>query len=261
VSIPPEPIWLHADPGRLEQVVVNLLNNAVKYTEAGGHIGLTVLQEGAEMVLRVRDTGIGIAPGLLPRVFDLFVQADRSLARSQGGLGIGLTLVRCLVELHRGTVEAHSAGLGQGNELVVRLPAETSSSRTSPSPPIQTAGPAVPRMRVLIVDDNVDYADGVATLLRASGHDVRAAHTGPDALEAVVDYQPDAVILDIGLPGMDGYEVARWIRQNPSLKDMRLVGMSGYQQETDDTRSQAARFDSYLLKPVLFEELKTSLRS
>jgi PAS domain S-box-containing protein len=260
VMMPRQPIWLHADPNRLEQVVVNLLNNAVKYTDTGGHIELTVLQEGAEMVLRVRDTGIGIAPELIPRIFDLFMQVDRSLDRAHGGLGIGLTLVQRLVEMHRGTVEAHSAGLGQGSEFVVRLPVGVSSPQPTPSTSTGTKEPASPPLRVLVVDDNVDYAHSVATLLRASGYEIGVAHTGPEALAVAVDDRPDVVILDIGLPGMDGYEVARRIRQNPDLKDLQLVGVSGYPQETDSPRSQAARFDSYLRKPVLFDVLKTHLR-
>ena len=247
------------------------------------------------MVLRVRDTGIGIVPELIPRIFDLFMQVDRSLDRVHGGLGIGLTVVRRLVEMQGGTVEAHSAGLDQGSEFVVRLPVEVSSRRPTPSTTTEIedprrnkwgapslAGsdpleefrgdgssysfadpeePTSPPLRVLVADDNVDYVNSVATLLRASGYEIGVAHTGPDALEAAVDYRPDVVILDIGLPGMDGYEVARRIRQNPNLKDLRLVGVSGYPQETDSPLSEAARFDSYLRKPVLLDVLKTHLRS
>lgn len=254
VSLSPAPIWLLADPSRLEQVVVNLVVNAAKYTDPGGHIEVSVLQEGREMVLRVRDTGIGISPGLLPRVFDLFAQADRSIARSQGGLGVGLALVRRLVEMHEGTVEAHSKGLGHGSEFVVRLPMEGSSSLNAASRPKR------PMLRVLVVDDNVDYADGISALLRSAGYEVDVVHTGPEALDAVAEFHPDVVVLDIGLPGMDGYEVARRIRQNPTFDGLRVVGLSGYRQEPDSPLARAARFDSFLLKPVLFAKLETCLR-
>ncbi len=254
VTLPSGPIWLNADPVRLEQVVVNLLNNASKYTDDGGQIGVTVVRQGEEMVLKVRDTGIGIEASLLPRIFDLFAQADRSLLRSQGGLGIGLALVRRLIELHRGTVEAHSAGLGRGCEFVVRLPVEGPAA----------GGGAAERkrvtMRVLVVDDNVDYADSVATLLRASGHDVEVVHSGREALAALVDFHPDVAVLDIEMPGMDGYEVARRIRQDPDLQELRVVGLSGYRQVTEGPLARGARFDDFLVKPVLFERLESSLR-
>lgn len=254
VSIPPGLIWLNADPGRVEQVVVNLLTNAVKYTDPGGRIEVSVFREGAEVVLRVRDSGIGISPELLPRIFELFTQADRSLVRSQGGLGIGLTIVQRLVRLHGGTVEASSPGLGRGSEFVVRLPAEG-----VPAPGTR-AEPGPPALRVLVVDDNVDYADGVAMLLRASGYRVEVVHSGPEALRAAVEFRPDVMVLDIGLPGMDGYEVARRIRQEPLLEGLRLVGMSGYRQEPEGPLSRAACFDGYLMKPVLLAKLEASLR-
>jgi CheY-like chemotaxis protein len=250
---------VRADPRRLEQVVVNLLSNATKYTDPGGAIRLTVGRDGEAMVLRVRDTGLGIDPELLPHVFDLFVQADRSLDRSRGGMGIGLTLVRRLVELHRGTVDVHSAGLGQGSEFVVRLPVEMPPSRPSPSPPPPPTRPAAPPTRVLLVDDNVDYAKGLATLLRASGYEIRVAHSGSTALEAMGAERPDVLVLDIGLPEMDGYEVARRVRQDPELRRLRIVGLSGYRPESDSPLARAARFDSYLLKPVRIEELKAHL--
>ncbi len=178
---------------------MNLLNNAAKYTDEGGHIWLSLQQEGDEAVLRVRDTGIGIAPDLLPRIFDLFTQAERSLARSQGGLGIGLCLVQRLVEMHGGKVAAYSA-LGQGSEFVVRLPVVLTDQPQPPSPPTEKAEPTGPSLRVLVVDDNVDTAESLAMLLRRSGHDVRTAHDGPTALEAALDYRPNVVLLDIGLP-------------------------------------------------------------
>jgi CheY-like chemotaxis protein/two-component sensor histidine kinase len=254
VSIPSVPIWLDADPARIEQVVTNLLGNAIKYTDHGGRINVSAVQEGAEMVLRVRDSGIGIAPELLPRVFELFTQADRSLIRSQGGLGIGLTIVQRLVKMHGGTVTAASRGLGLGSEFVVRLPAEGDSA------PGDDAEPALPALRVLVVDDNVDYADGIALLLQNSGYEVEVVHTGPEALLAATEFRPDVVVLDIGLPGMDGYEVARRMRLDPDLDGMRVVGVSGYRQEAEGPRSVGARFDDYLLKPLVLARLEASLR-
>ncbi len=250
VSLPSEPVWLHADTTRMEQVVVNLLNNAAKYTDEGGHIWLTIQQEGDYAVLRVRDSGVGIAPELLPRIFDLFTQASRSLDRSQGGLGIGLSLVKQLVEMHGGTVAAQSAGFGSGSEFVVRLPVLLS---VTPMPPPKLTEPAdqpAHRWRVLVVDDNVDSAVSMAMLLRMSGHDVRTAHTGPDAIEAANTYQPDVVLLDIGLPLVNGYEVARRLRANPKLKNVRLVATTGYGLESDIQLSREAGFDSHMVKPV-----------
>ena len=251
VSLSPQPLWLYADATRLEQVVVNLLNNAAKYTDDGGHIWLTVQQEDDACVLRVRDTGIGIAPELLPRIFDLFTQAARSLARSQGGLGIGLCLVHRLVEMHRGTVMAYSA-LGQGSEFVVRLPMMVSLAAQPPLPSQETAEPTGPSLRVLVVEDNVDAAQSLAMLLKVSGHQVRTAHTGPTGLEAALDYRPNVVLLDIGLPGMDGYEVAERIRQQPVLQNVMLVAMTGYGQDADRQRSQEVGFNAHLVKPVDF---------
>jgi PAS domain S-box-containing protein len=249
VSLPPQPIWLYADAARLEQVVVNLLTNAAKYTNEGGHIWLTVEQRGDECVLQVRDTGVGIAPELLPRIFDLFTQAERSLDRSQGGLGIGLALVQRLVELHRGRVEVYSA-LGQGSEFVVRLPVVLTPA--PPPPPAAEAAQPTASLRVLVVDDNVDAAESLALLLRASRHEVRTAHDGPTALQAALDYRPNVVLLDIGLPGLNGLEVAKRIRQQPALKNTVLVAMTGYGQETDRQRSREAGFDAHLVKPADF---------
>jgi PAS domain S-box-containing protein len=259
VSLPENAIWLRADPTRLEQVFVNLLNNAAKYTPVGGKIWLSVEQEGKDVVLRVRDNGDGITSDILPRIFDLFTQADRSLAHSQGGLGIGLTLVKRLIEMHRGTVEAHSAGSGQGSEFIVRLPVAP--------PPQQHSEPlATPKtttltqsLRVLVVDDNVDAADSLAMLLRMSGHVVRVAYSGRTALEAAMDAHPNIVLLDIGLPQMDGYEVARRLRQQAQLKDIRLVAMTGYGLDTDRQRSQEAGFDAHMVKPVELQKLEELL--
>jgi CheY-like chemotaxis protein/two-component sensor histidine kinase len=223
VALPPGPSVLEGDPVRLVQVFTNLLHNAAKYTDPGGHIALSAAWAGGEAVVRVRDNGMGIAPALLPRLFEPFVQGDRSAARSQGGLGIGLALVRRLVELHGGAVEAHSAGVGRGSEFVVRLPLRPPPP--PPAPPPAAPAPAAPARRVLVVDDNADAALMLA-LLRARGHDVRSAHNGPAALEEAVTFRPEAVVLDIGLPGMDGYEVARRLRQLPE-RCCRAVARAG----------------------------------
>jgi PAS domain S-box-containing protein len=250
VALPPEPVWLHADPTRLEQVLVNLLTNAAKYSDEGSRIGLTVQPEGEEVVVRVRDTGIGIAPELLPHIFDLFTQAERSLDRSQGGLGIGLCLVQRLVEMHGGTVEASSAGLGQGSAFTVRLPVRLPTATPPPASHVEPVEQPTPTRRVLVVDDSEDTAESMAMLLSMSGYDVRMAHTGPTALEAAVTYQPHVVLLDIGLPGMDGYEVARRLRQHPHLQGVRLVAVTGYGLASELQRSHEAGFDAHLVKPV-----------
>jgi PAS domain S-box-containing protein len=248
LSVPTQAIWLHADAARLEQVVVNLLTNAAKYTDPGGHVWLTVQQEGGEAVLRVRDTGVGIAPEILPRIFDLFTQAERSLDRSQGGLGIGLALVQRLVELHGGTVAASSA-LGQGSEFVVRLPVVPPPEPQPSLPPTEKAQPTRPSMRVLVVDDNVDTVTTLAMLVQESGHEVRTAYDGSAVLEAALDYRPDVVLLDIGLPGLNGFEVAKQLRQQPVLHNAVLVALTGYGRDSDRQRSQEAGFDHHLVKP------------
>ena len=258
VSLPPEPIWLHADAARLEQVMVNLLTNAAKYTEEGGHVWLTVQQEGNECVLRVRDTGVGITTALLPRIFDLFTQAERSLDRSQGGLGIGLALVQRLTDLHGGKVEAHSV-LGQGSEFVVRLPVLPTDTSQPPSPVTETGQPTIRPLRVLVVDDNEDAVLSFAMLLKASGHDVRTAHDGPAAVQAALDYRPSVVLLDIGLPGLNGYEVAKRIRQHPLLKNVVLVALTGYGRDSDRQTSLQAGFNHHLVKPARLEQLQQIL--
>ena len=257
VTLSAEPIWLQGDPTRLEQVLVNLLNNSAKYTDEGGHIFVTAQQDGNEVVLSVRDTGVGIAPELLPRIFDLFTQADRTLDRSQGGLGIGLSLVKKLVELHGGTVTAHSAGLGQGSEFIVRIPALFPVSESIV--PIKRAQHHAQASRVLVVDDNMDAADMLAVMLQMFGHDVQAVYSGQSALETAVESQPDFVLLDIGLPDIDGYEVARRLREQPRTKDVRLIAVTGYGQDSDRQRSQEAGFDHHLVKPVEAEKLEDLL--
>ncbi len=258
VSLPPQPIWLYADAARLEQVVVNLLTNAAKYTEPGGHIWLSVEQERDECVLRVRDTGIGIAPELLPRVFDLFTQSEQSLARSQGGLGIGLALVQQLVEMHHGRVEAHST-LGQGSEFVVILPTALSSGAQLPSVLPDTNTSATRALRVLVVDDNADTVESLAMLLTAWGHDVRKAFDGSASFEIALDYQPHIMLLDIGLPGLDGYQLATRIREQAAFRDVVLVALTGYGDESARQRALGTGFDHHLTKPVDFKKLKQIL--
>ena len=252
--LPDVPIHVKGDFTRLSQIVMNLLNNAAKYTPEGGHIRLAVEKSDGEAVVRVRDTGIGIPADLLPKVFDLFAQGDRSLDRSEGGLGIGLTLVRQLVQMHGGSVEAHSEGPGRGAEFVVRLPLHTplpvpSSSAGSPAQNEESSPPWSAR-RVLVVDDNVDSVESMEVLLQIWGHEVRTAHDGPAALAVAADYRPDIVLLDIGLPGMSGYEVAQRLREIPGLAKTVLVAVTGYGQESDRRRTREAGFNRHLVKPV-----------
>jgi PAS domain S-box-containing protein len=249
-ALPPEPLRLEGDPTRLAQVVSNLLHNAAKFSARAGRIWLTVERLGDTAVLRVRDEGAGIPADLLPRVFDLFTQEDRSLERSQGGLGIGLTVVRKLVELHGGTVTAHSEGPGKGSEFVVRLPGILEARSPGPAEAGPAPGPAPVARRVLVVDDNVDAAESVAMILRLSGHEIRLAHSGPEALKAAEKYRPEVVVLDIGLPGISGYEVAKRLRQQPTFRETLLIAVTGYGQEEDQRRSREAGFDRHLVKPV-----------
>jgi len=251
VRLPNESLLLDADPVRLTQVVGNLLTNAAKYTEANGRIRLTAEREGDEAVLGVRDNGIGIAPAMLPRIFELFVQVDHASTKAHGGLGIGLTLVKNLVQMHNGTVEARSAGLGQGSEFVVRLPltARTVEKEAGPDTPLTGDPPGPTGHRLLVVDDNRDAADSLAMLLKLQGHEVRVAHSGPAALEMTKTYTPDVVFLDIGMPGMDGYEVARRLRQQPGLESVVLAALTGWGQQEDRRRTAEAGFNHHLVKP------------
>jgi PAS domain S-box-containing protein len=252
-----QPIWLEADPVRLDQVLVNLLNNAAEFTDPGGHVEMIVTREGAEAVIRVRDDGTGIAPDLLPRVFDLFAQADTSIDRGGGGLGIGLTLVKRVVTLHSGSIQVHSEGPGRGSEFVVRLPALPGSS----GPAVTPAEPAAPPMslRMLVVDDNVDMAMSLSILLQMHGHRVEMAYDGASALEMSEARAFDVVLLDIGLPSIDGYEVARRLRARGGESQPLLVGISGYGFDADRQRAKEAGFDLYLVKPVDPRLLETLL--
>lgn len=260
IALPLHPVWLYADAARLEQVVVNLLTNAAKYTDEGGQIALTVAQEGDSVLLRVRDSGIGIAPELLPHIFDLFTQADRSLDRSQGGLGIGLCLVQRLVELHGGSVKAFSE-LGKGSEFVIQLPVAQTSVMAPLGAVTDTGLALADRRRILIVDDNVDTAQSLALLLLASGHDVRIAHDGPSAVLTAVDFRPDVALMDIGLPGFDGYIAAQRMREQSTLSQTVLVAMTGYGQIQDRERALSVGFNHHLVKPVNFDALQSILQS
>ena len=248
VDLPETPIPLDADPERLTQVIGNLLHNAVKFTPPGGRIRVGAAREAGQVVVRVGDDGIGIAPDQLGRVFELFAQVDQSLDRSRGGLGLGLTLVRELVGLHGGSVEAHSEGLGRGSEFVVRLPLRDAPSAAVPVPAApERAGSA---LRILVVDDNRDAAESLATLLRLGGHEVLVAHDGDAAVETALAERPQLALLDIGLPGLDGFEAARRIRERLDADALRLVAVTGWGQEEDRRRSNASGFDAHLVKPV-----------
>lgn len=264
LSVSNEPQWLEGDATRLEQVITNLLNNAAKYTEEGGTITLSTLRTGNYALMRIEDTGVGIAPDLLAHVFDLFTQADRSLAHSQGGLGLGLTLVRQLVEKHEGTVTAASAGIGQGSSFTVRLPllpveqpAVESLSASEPNSPDSPLSP----LRIMVVDDYVDAAESLAMLLEMEGHEVTTVHCGLQAIEQAQVFRPRVILLDIGLPGLNGYEVASRLRALPETRGAMLIALTGYGQAEDRNRSQNAGFDHHLLKPVNFEMLSELLAS
>ncbi len=254
--LPTAPLWVDGDPGRLEQVAVNLLNNAAKYTDTGGLVRMTVAREGEDAVVRVADNGVGIPPEMLPRIFDLFTQVDGSLSRSHGGLGIGLALVRTLVEMQGGRVTAASGGLGKGSEFAVKLPALATTAGHSMTTTLTPGGGGGSPRRVLVVEDNVDAGDSLSMLLRLYGHEVQVARSGPTALEVAAKFRPSLVLLDIGLPGMDGYEVARRMRANPDLAGATLWALSGYTpNEADRLRPQQAGFAHHLIKPVDVNDL------
>src|SRR6185295_8914283 len=236
VSVPSAPVWVSGDFVRLAQVVANLLNNAAKYTQEGGRIDVAAAATPGEAVVLVRDNGPGIEPQLLPRVFDLFVQGERSLDRSQGGLGVGLTLVRHLVELHQGRVEAHSEGLGKGAAFKVILPCISAVAPQVPAPTVPRLGEPTQGRRVLVVDDNVDAAESIAMFLRLEGHEVKVVTDGYQALASAAVFAPEAVVLDIGLPGLDGYEVARRFRQSGDRRELVLIALTGYGQKEDRDR-------------------------
>jgi len=264
LSVPDEPQWLEGDATRLEQIITNLLNNAAKYTEEGGKITLSTMRAGSYALIRVEDTGVGISPGLLGHVFDLFTQADRSLAHSQGGLGLGLTLVRQLVEKHGGTVTAASNGTGQGSSFTVQLPLLPADQPAVESIHVSLPNPAVPQLsafRIMVVDDFVDAAESLAMLLEMEGHEVRTVHCGMQAIEQAQVFRPRVVLLDIGLPDLNGYEVAIRLRELPETRGAMLIALTGYGRTEDRNRSKSAGFDHHLLKPVNFDTLSVLLSS
>jgi len=265
IAVPPEPVVVEADATRLEQVFVNIITNACKFTGHGGHIEATLqteaTQAGKQAVTRIRDDGIGITPDMLPRIFDLFTQADRTLARTHGGLGIGLTLVQRLVELHGGKVQAFSDGPGKGSMFEVRLPLMNDEKRAGESeqPSAGQNKQAANKYRILVVDDSVDAAESLAMLLRMGGHKVETAYSGSAALAAATANRPDVILLDIGLPGIDGYEVAKELRQRPGLDKVLLVALTGYGKEEDRQKALLAGFDVHLTKPADPEALQDLL--
>ena len=251
IRLPEAPVLLDADRTRMSQVLSNLLNNAAKFTERGGRVELEAAEDGAEVVILVRDTGIGIPKQMLAHVFEMFAQVGDAKARTHSGLGIGLTLVKRLVELHGGRVWAESEGSGQGSTFVIRLPrAREAAAAVEPTPVTAVPGASSPSRRVLVVDDNVDAAQMLAALLATEGHEVHTAATGPAALDIVQDFHPHAAFLDIGLPGMSGYELARRLRMNPHLAGTTLVAVTGWGQDEDRRQSKEAGFDYHLTKPV-----------
>lgn len=254
------PLWIEGDRVRLAQVVSNLLNNAAKYTNEKGTITLSVTAEDTDATIEVKDTGIGIAPDILPQIFDLFIQADHTLAHSQGGLGIGLTLVRQLVEIHGGTVTAASAGIGQGSTFTVRLPILSMESSADVAIPPKAVAPP-PKFRILVVDDYADSAFSTMMLLKMEGHEVETADCGLKAIERAQIFRPQVILLDIGLPDLDGYQVAERLRELPETRDATLIALTGYGQNEDRHRSQSAGFDYHILKPMEFKKLSDLLAS
>jgi len=261
VQASPEELWVDGDRTRLSQVIGNLLQNAVKFTPRGGKAIVSIGTDSAKRraVVRVQDTGRGIAPEILPRVYEAFVQADATLDRSMGGLGLGLALVKGLVEMHGGSVTAESGGAGKGATFTIRVPLQTSPPNAPNMQP--TAGARETARRVLIIEDNVDAADSLRAILEMFGNKAEVAHSGPEGIEKARSFMPDVVICDIGLPEMDGYAVARALRSDPAFRRALLVALSGYAQPEDVTRGKNAGFDAYLAKPLNIEALEKLLNS
>ena len=274
VDVPAEPLKVFGDPTRLTQALGNVLSNAAKYTERGGRIAIAVRRDGAEVTIRVTDSGEGIPANLLPVIFNLFTQLDRTSGHAQGGLGIGLALVRRLVEMHGGSVTAHSDGVGKGSEFVIRLPVHSDAlaspeasngslvhqvSDSAPATPPEASDPV--KRRILLADDNNDALESLATLLQLGGHDVVTASNGALALEGAERHRPEVVLLDIGMPVLDGYEVARRIRAQPWGRSVTLVALTGWGQDSDRRRSRDAGFDSHLVKPLDMDKLAELLQS
>ncbi len=260
VSLPQQPVFLDADLTRLAQVFSNLLANSAKYTEPGGRIWLNGELRAGEVVVTVRDTGIGIPTDTLPRIFDMFAQVERNVERSTGGLGIGLALVKRLVEMHGGTVAAESAGPGRGATFTVTLPMpEIEPARLANAPTDETPGGAGPMRRILVVDDNGDSAASMTMMLTLMGNEVSTAYNGVDALEAAARFRPEIVLMDVGMPRMNGYEATRRIREQPWGRAMTIVALTGWGQEADRLKSEEAGCDGHLVKPVSLHDLETLL--
>jgi CheY-like chemotaxis protein/two-component sensor histidine kinase len=259
IELPAEPIYLNADRARLAQVFGNLLNNSAKYTGPNGTIALSAKRVDDEVFVRVKDNGSGIPRDKLDSIFDMFMQVDRASERAQGGLGIGLTLVKRLAEMHGGSIEAKSAGEGQGSEFIVRLPILSKPSEAVA--PESSIAPESTQRRILIVDDNKDSADSLAMLLEITGNKTYMAHDGVEAVEAIEQHRPDVVLLDIGLPRMDGHEVCRHVRAQPWGKDILVIALTGWGQEDDRRKSREAGFNGHLVKPVDYDQLLELLGS
>ncbi|MGQ0656202.1 MAG: hybrid sensor histidine kinase/response regulator [Betaproteobacteria bacterium] len=262
-NLPPEGVTIDADPTRLSQILLNLLNNAIKFTDSGGHIWLRAAVAGGELVASVRDDGIGLAAEPLEEIFDMFAQVDRSLERTSAGLGVGLSLSRRLAELHGGTLEAKSAGLGKGAEFVLRIPLGDGSAAARATPPQRAGEPKLRagNRRVLIADDNVDFAETLAFALTRMGNEVRVAHDGASALAAASEFRPDIAFLDIGLPRLNGFDLARRLRTAGATAHATLVAVTGWGQDTDRQLAREAGFDEYMVKPVEMERVQAILRA
>jgi signal transduction histidine kinase/CheY-like chemotaxis protein len=258
IAPPDQPVVVDADLTRLSQVFLNLLNNAAKYSDRAGHIWLSAKRQGSDVVVSVKDSGIGIAAEQLPRIFEMFSQLDRSLERSQGGLGIGLTLVRRLVEMHGGSVEARSEGPGRGSEFIVRLPVVEEAPAVQPAQCLETG---MSSLRILIADDNRDSANSLAMLLKIMGHHTRIAYDGQEAVSAAAQFRPDVILMDIGMPKLNGNEACRCIRELPWTRQPIIVAQTGWGQEGDRQQTQAAGFDHHLVKPVEIAALVKVLAS
>ena len=261
VRLPDEPLYLDADPVRISQVLVNLLNNAAKHTAADGEVELRVLHNDEQVVVRVRDTGSGISPSLLPHIFEMFTQGPRSTQQGRGGLGVGLALVRNLVQMHGGTVHAYSAGPGEGSEFEVRLPRGAPSGDPRIPTPDPREADGVTRKRIVVVDDNDDQVQSLAMLLTMMGHTVSRAGSGPEAIVQAVTFKPDLMLIDIGMPGMEGYEVARRIREEPQTQSVVLVAQTGWGGDVERERSKEAGFDGHLVKPITVTMLEDVLKT
>jgi len=250
LNLPEEPVYVDGDRTRLAQSLCNLLGNAVKYSDKGGHIWLTVERQGSEAVVSVKDAGVGIPASMLPKVFDMFTQADRTLEKAQGGLGIGLAIVKRLVEMHGGSVEARSEGHGKGSEFVIRLPIALSPVRKRPVDSEAIPAGRTACRRILVVDDNVDAASSLSVMLDIMGHQVRTAHDGESGIEVAAAFHPDLILMDIGMPKLNGYDACRRIREQPWGENIEMVALTGWGQADDRRKSQEAGFDRHMVKPV-----------